>query len=104
MKTYFRILKFVKPYTGNLILSVLFTIMYALLNGASVYLTIPLLDTLFQESGNADKAVNNTPAATSSFMPDWLNNFIIKNMFVDFDCILGQESFRLSPGLFPGVR
>ena len=50
MKTYFRILNFVKPYWKHLSLSVIFTILFALLNGLSVYLTIPLLDTLFQES------------------------------------------------------
>ncbi len=48
MDTYFRILRYVKPYKKHLALSMLCTILYALLNGASVYLTIPLLDTLFK--------------------------------------------------------
>ncbi|HPN37104.1 MAG TPA: ABC transporter ATP-binding protein [Melioribacteraceae bacterium] len=48
METYFRILRYVKPYKKHLALSMLCTILYALLNGASVYLTIPLLDTLFK--------------------------------------------------------
>ncbi len=75
MKTYFRILKFVKPYWKHLSVSILCTILYALLNGASVYLTIPLLDTLFQES-----AENNLPATlpdsdtTGNILPDWLKN------------------------------
>ena len=50
MKTYFRILKFVKPYWKHLTASVFCTILFALLSGASVYLSIPLLETLFQES------------------------------------------------------
>jgi len=50
-----------------------FTVLFAVLNGVSVYLTIPLLDTLFQESatkqvieksGNVDKA--------NSILPDWI--------------------------------
>ena len=67
----------------------MFTVLFAVLNGVSVYLTIPLLDTLFQESatkqvieksGNVDKA--------NSILPDWIvgikddlvtsfNNFVL---------------------------
>lgn len=50
MKTYFRILRYVKPYKKHLALSMLCTVLFALLNGASVYLTIPLLDTLFKNN------------------------------------------------------
>ncbi len=85
--TYFRILKFVKPYRGHLGLSVVFTILYALLNGASVYLTIPLLDTLFQESlkSGAPKIVEKSPASTS-IMPDWITRIIndVSNSFKEF--------------------
>ncbi len=73
MKTYFRILKFVKPYWKHLSLSVIFTILFALLNGLSVYLTIPLLDTLFQES--ARNVTVEQPSAiekASSILPNWL--------------------------------
>ena len=50
MNIYLRILNYVRPYWKHLTLSMICTILYALLSGASVYLTIPLLDTLFQES------------------------------------------------------
>jgi len=73
LKTYFRILKFVKPYWKHLSLSVIFTILFALLNGLSVYLTIPLLDTLFQES--ARNVTVEQPSAiekASSILPNWL--------------------------------
>ena len=50
MKTYYRILAYVKPYWSHLTASIICTILFALLNGASIYLTIPLLDTLFQAS------------------------------------------------------
>jgi ATP-binding cassette, subfamily B, bacterial MsbA len=47
--------------------------MFALLNGLSVYLTIPLLDTLFQESERTE--VVEQPSAidrAASFLPDWV--------------------------------
>ncbi|RMD48117.1 MAG: ABC transporter ATP-binding protein [Ignavibacteria bacterium] len=83
--TYLRILKYVKPYTVHLSLSVVSTIIYALLNGASVYLTIPLLDTLFQESLNEPAKVVKQ-SSSSTIMPDWLNNFIdqISQAFHDY--------------------
>ncbi len=55
MDTYFRILRYVKPYKKHLALSMICTILYALLNGASVYLTIPLLDTLFKTNNNIEQ-------------------------------------------------
>ncbi len=72
MKTYFRILQFVKPYWKYIVSSVTFTIFYALLNGASVYLTIPLLSTLFQESKNPAFKPSHPKGASSTVLPDWL--------------------------------
>ncbi|AFN74983.1 ABC transporter, ATP-binding protein, MsbA family [Melioribacter roseus P3M-2] len=51
MKTYFRIVGYLKPYWKHLTASIVFTIFSALLDGASIYLSIPLLDTLFQQKG-----------------------------------------------------
>ncbi|MGK9476481.1 ABC transporter ATP-binding protein [Melioribacter sp. OK-6-Me] len=51
MKTYFRIVGYLKPYWKHLTASIIFTIFSALLDGASIYLSIPLLDTLFQQKG-----------------------------------------------------
>ena len=87
MNTYFRILKFVKPYWRHLVLSVVFTILYAVLNGLSVYLTIPLLDTLFQESSKIE--VIEQPSSVgqaSSILPDWIVNVgdDISNSFNEF--------------------
>ncbi len=71
MKTYLRILSFAKPYWKHLLFSIFCTILYALLNGLSVYLSIPLLDTLFQESSTAVKSTSDvTPALT--LLPDWI--------------------------------
>lgn len=71
MNTYRRTLKYVKPYWKHLTLSVIFTVFYSLLNGASVYLSIPLLDTLFQQSGVKPASPASSPAATG-----WLNSII----------------------------
>ncbi|MFH0736046.1 MAG: ABC transporter ATP-binding protein [bacterium] len=60
MKTYFRILQYVKPYWKHLTLSVVCTIFYAVLNGASVYLTIPLLDTLFKDNTQTEEQIKET--------------------------------------------
>ncbi|MEE9429933.1 MAG: ABC transporter transmembrane domain-containing protein [Melioribacteraceae bacterium] len=74
MKTYFRILTYVKPYWKHLGLSVISTILFALLNGASIYLTIPLLSTLFQEE-QIEENINSQPQTdiADSFLPDWLS-------------------------------
>jgi len=90
LKTYFRILSFVKPYKRYLTLSIASTILFALFNGASVYLTIPLLSTLFQEGQPQQHTVQNsseinipkTDSAnvqtknnnSSGFIPHWLSD------------------------------
>lgn len=47
MKEYFRLLKLLKPYRGYLVLSFFLVILYSFFNAASIYLSIPLLKTLF---------------------------------------------------------
>lgn len=70
MKTYLRILSYVKPYWKHLVVSVFCTVLYAILNGVSVYLTIPLLDTLFQQSKKV-VVQHTTTNPVSSILPDW---------------------------------
>jgi subfamily B ATP-binding cassette protein MsbA len=64
-----------------------FTFLYAILNGVSVYLTIPLLDTLFQESASK-QVVQQTSSIekASSILPDWVNELkeIVVRSFNDF--------------------
>ena len=71
MKTYLRILKFVKPYWRHLAISIVCTILYAMLNGLSVYLTIPLLDTLFQESPASQTSQPASVTTAKSLLPGW---------------------------------
>ena len=73
MKTYIRILEYVKPYWKHLVLSIIFTILFAVFSAVSVYLTIPLLDTLFQETSKTE--IVNQPSAvnkTMAVLPDWI--------------------------------
>jgi subfamily B ATP-binding cassette protein MsbA len=60
MKTYFRIIRFVKPYWKRLALSITGTIFYSIFNGISIYLFIPLLDMLFHAN-----TFNNVASSTS---------------------------------------
>ena len=83
MSTYLRILSFVKPYWKHVIISIAFSIMYAILSGASIYLMIPLLDTLFQESTSTQVELENSSLEdTSVTIPDWLIN--VKEDFVSW--------------------
>jgi len=74
LKTYLRILKFAKPYWFHLFLSITFTIIFAVLNAASIYLTIPLLDTLFQESAAVKTQNVSAVSASKTILPAWIND------------------------------
>ena len=87
MKTYLRLLNYVKPYWRHVLLSIGFTILYAILNGASVYLTIPLLDTLFQSSNQVveptqESALNSAPGVITENVTSTFESF--ENSFKEF--------------------
>ncbi len=71
MDTYLRILGFVKPYWKHLAISVVCTVLFAILSGMSIYLTIPLLDTLFQSSSTTTIHKTSTVNPTTNILPDW---------------------------------
>ncbi len=73
MNTYLRILQYTKPYWKHIVLTFIFTILFAILSGLSVYLTIPLLNTLFQEQ-TKDQTVQQIPGVdqTTSILPNWI--------------------------------
>ncbi|MFI5253655.1 MAG: ABC transporter ATP-binding protein [Bacteroidota bacterium] len=48
MKTYIRILRFVKPYRVRITASIISAVFYSIFNGMSIYLFLPLLDMLFK--------------------------------------------------------
>ncbi len=72
MKTYIRILKYALPYWKHLAVSVFCTVLYAAFNGISVYLTIPLLDTLFQQNAKNEVIQQTASNPASGFLPDWI--------------------------------
>ena len=98
MQTYLRILKYVKPYWKNLALIFILSLFYAVLNGLSIYLIIPLLDTLFQGTG-ATQQVSTTQnlQSSSSFLPDFLVNLkdMASQWFTDFVYSGGQIEILL---------
>jgi subfamily B ATP-binding cassette protein MsbA len=51
MKEYFRLVKLLKPYRHLLVLSFLLILLFSVSNAASIYLSIPLLRTLFTSAG-----------------------------------------------------
>jgi subfamily B ATP-binding cassette protein MsbA len=100
MKTYLRILNFVKPYWRHLTISIICTILFAVFNGLSIYLTIPLLSTLFQggqsQSGQPTMQMSQPSAisTTTSILPQWVvklghdvsdtfNNFVLQENKLD---------------------
>jgi ATP-binding cassette, subfamily B, bacterial MsbA len=49
MEIYLRIFGYVKPYWKHLAASIIFTVFFSIFSGLSIYLTIPLLETLFDQ-------------------------------------------------------
>ncbi|MBP1655383.1 MAG: antibiotic transporter ATP-binding protein [Bacteroidetes bacterium] len=67
MGTYRRILLHLKPYWATLGVSVFCSLMYSVFSGFSIYLTIPLLETLFHGPGaGAPAATQGAPGLVSS--------------------------------------
>jgi ATP-binding cassette, subfamily B, bacterial MsbA len=71
MSTYSRVLQYLRPYKALLAASILCSIFFSVFSGLSIYLTIPLLETLF---GRGEMSASPGPAAsgTSGFLPGWL--------------------------------
>ncbi len=71
MTIYRRVLKYLRPYWMKLIASMACSVMFSLFSGMSIYMTIPLLETLFfRPSAAPAAAVAAQPGV--SFLPDWL--------------------------------
>jgi subfamily B ATP-binding cassette protein MsbA len=70
--TFLRVLKYVRPYWKQLALSVFFTILFSIFSGVSIYLAIPLLETLFSQ--DYISALNKL-VSSSGFLSDLKNTF-----------------------------
>ncbi len=82
MEYFIRILAFVKPFWKHLSAAVVSIIFFTAMNGLSIYLTIPLLDTLFNQN-NSEVVQKVTSSSSTSILPDWIVNSIdaIKQSF-----------------------
>ncbi len=71
MTIYRRVLKYLRPYWLKLVASMACSVMFSLFSGMSIYLTIPLLETLFFQptAAPATAAVSQSGA---SFLPEWI--------------------------------
>lgn len=58
MREYFRLFKLLKPYKGLLVLSFVLTLLYSITNAVSIYLSIPLLRTLFLSGDTSLQIIN----------------------------------------------
>jgi subfamily B ATP-binding cassette protein MsbA len=72
MNVYKRVLKYLKPYWVRLLLSVLCSIIFSIFSGISLYLTIPLLETLFGKG--AASLTRAVPSPAASLLPQWINS------------------------------
>jgi ATP-binding cassette, subfamily B, bacterial MsbA len=72
MKIYLRLLGYLKPYWRTLTLSMVFAIAFSFFSGVSIYLTVPLLEALFNTGGS--QAATALPAAAPSIATDWLGS------------------------------
>ncbi len=62
MKQYFRLVKLLKPYRGLLVLSFVLILLFSVCNAISIYLSIPLLKTLFTPNDTSASQLSITPA------------------------------------------
>lgn len=53
MSVYTRILSYLRPHGGRLTASIVFSLLYSVFSGVSLYLTVPLLETLFHGPAQA---------------------------------------------------
>lgn len=70
MIIYRRVLRYLRPYSRKVALSVLYSAIFSAFSGVSIYLTIPLLETLF--GGGNVGAVSPVITGGTSLLPEWL--------------------------------
>ncbi len=85
MDIFFRILSYAKPFWKHLVASIVSTVFFTAMNGLSIYLTIPLLGTLFNED-NSEVIEKVSTSTSTSILPDWIINSVdaIKQNFQEY--------------------
>lgn len=80
MKTYLRLLDYIKKYKIKIAASVFMSILYSVFSAASVYLTIPLLQTLFDNSSTPKNAtVGNDISGLYSKLQKSLESYLLSS-------------------------
>lgn len=69
MSVFRRVITYMRPYRKRLVLSVLCSIIYSVFSGVSIYLIIPLLETLF---GGSSPGTTVVVPGSPSLVPGWL--------------------------------
>jgi ATP-binding cassette, subfamily B, bacterial MsbA len=72
MTIYRRVLRYLKPYWHKLVASMLCSIMFSLFSGMSIYMTIPLLETLFFKPEAVVQTAPVVPSPAATIIPGWL--------------------------------
>ncbi len=83
MKVYIRILRYVFPYWNNLSLSMICAILYSVFSGLSIYLIIPLLETLLSGKSSLDFLKTGGGGGFIDSAKQWLNDMISYFVFSD---------------------
>lgn len=84
MKVYIRLLQYIKKYKARIIASIFMSVLFSIFSAASVYLTIPLLKTLF-----LDNSSNVNSQTTGSDLSGLYNK--IQHFFEQFIFSHGKE-------------
>ena len=80
MKTYLRLLDYIKKYKVKIAASVFMSILYSIFSAVSVYLTIPLLQTLFDNSATPkNTTVGNDISGLYNNIQKLLESYLLSN-------------------------
>lgn len=71
MNTYNRVLRYLRPYKSRLAASIVCSLLFSVFSGLSIYLTIPLLETLFGRNAATAPPAAGT-AGSAGVLPGWL--------------------------------
>lgn len=74
MDTFKRLLIYFSPYKKYIALAIICSTLFAVMNGATVYLSSPLLDTLFKQTGVADTTPIVNTDDVGSLTPGWFTD------------------------------
>jgi len=78
MNTYLRVLSWLKPYIPQVVLSMIFTVIFAVLQGVSIMMLAPFLDALF---GSGDAVLETAQATSDGFSMQAIRDAIMTKAY-----------------------